>query len=117
MDSRTLGSLIHYVYTGELAESWEKYAWEDLDIQDMAKAANMYNLPDWMVLCCSALKEEEEEVVVVSGEKLVQMIIAGSRFQHSVVKQLMVVARKKIRQSNKITKDLGFRERLRNCPF
>ena len=54
MDSRTLGSLIHYVYTtGDLAESWEKYAWEDLDIQDMAEAANMYNLPGWKKLFSS----------------------------------------------------------------
>ena len=44
MNSITLSSMIHYIYTGELAEGWQ-----DLDFQDVAIAADMYNLPGWIV--------------------------------------------------------------------
>ena len=43
MKSSTLSSMIHYIYTGELADGWQ-----DLDIEDVTIAADMYNLPDWM---------------------------------------------------------------------
>ena len=102
--------MIHYIYTGELADGWQ-----DLDIQDVAKAADIYDLPGWMGLFCSTLVTKKVEV---SGEKVAEMIIAGSRYQHSEARQLRVVAREKIRQRREITADLAFRERLRedhNC--
>ena len=61
-------------------------------------------------ICCTS-----EEV---SGEKVADMIIAGSRYKHSEARQLRVVARDKIRQRREITEDLAFREKLRedhNC--
>ena len=103
MNADTLRSLIHYVYTGGLAEGWE-----DLEIQDMAGAADKYDLSGWMKLFCSALKEEVE----VSGEKVAEMVIVGSRYQHSAARQLRVLARDKIRERREITEDLGFREKL-----
>ena len=45
MNSDTLSSMIHYIYTGELADGWQ-----DLDIQDVTTAADMYDLPGWMKL-------------------------------------------------------------------
>ena len=45
MNSNTLSSMIHYIYTGELADGWQ-----DLDIQDVTIAADMYDLPGWMEL-------------------------------------------------------------------
>ena len=45
MDSTTVRSMIHYIYTGELADGWQ-----DLDIQDVATAADMYDLTSWMEL-------------------------------------------------------------------
>ena len=45
MNSNTLSSMIHYIYTGELADGWQ-----DLDIQDVTIAADMYDLPGWMDL-------------------------------------------------------------------
>ena len=45
MNSDTLSSMIHYIYTGELADGWK-----DLDIQDVTTAADMYDLPGWMKL-------------------------------------------------------------------
>ena len=103
MNSNTLSSMIHYIYTGELADGWQ-----DLDVQDVARAADIYDLPGWMELFCSALETEE-----VSGEKVADMIIAGSRYQHSEARQLRVVARDKIRKRKEITEDLAFREKLR----
>ena len=45
MNSNTLSSMIHYIYTGELADGWQ-----DLDIQDVTTAADMYDLPGWIKL-------------------------------------------------------------------
>ena len=48
MKTDTLSSMIHYIYTGELADGWQ-----DLDIQDVTTAADMYDLPGWMELFSS----------------------------------------------------------------
>ena len=93
---------IHYVYTGELTKDWK-----ELDIEDMARAADQYDLPGWMKLFCSALKEEE-----VSGEKVAEMLKAGRRYKHSAARELMMVAGDKIKERREITEDLGLRERL-----
>ena len=45
MNSNTLSSMIHYIYTEELADGWQ-----DLDIQDVTIAADMYDLPGWVEL-------------------------------------------------------------------
>ena len=45
MNSNTLSSMIHYIYTGELADGWQ-----DLDTRDVATAADMYDLPGWVEL-------------------------------------------------------------------
>ena len=45
MNSDTLSSMIHYIYTGELADGWQ-----DLDIQDVTTGADMYDLSGWMEL-------------------------------------------------------------------
>ena len=43
--SNTLSSMIHYIYTGRLADGWQ-----DLDNEDVTVAADMYDLPGWMRL-------------------------------------------------------------------
>ena len=45
IDPETVRAMIHYIYTGELADGWQ-----DLDIQDVTTAADMYDLPGWMEL-------------------------------------------------------------------
>ena len=52
MNSDTLSSMIHYIYTGELADGWQ-----DLDIQDVARAAHMHEMPGWMELLKEALRK------------------------------------------------------------
>ena len=42
MNSNTLSSMIHYIYTGELADGWQ-----ELDVEDMTIATDMYDLPGW----------------------------------------------------------------------
>ena len=103
MNSNTLSSMIHYIYTVDLADGWQ-----DLDIQDFARTADIYNLPGWMELFCSKLRTEE-----MSAEKVAEMIIVGSRYQHSKARELREVARDKIRQRREITGDPEFREKLR----
>ena len=45
MSPALLSSMIHYIYTGKLADGWQ-----DLDIQDVRYAARMYFLQGWMDL-------------------------------------------------------------------
>merc|ERR1712150_411999 len=51
INSITLNSIIHYIYTGELEDGGH-----DLDDQDFATAADMYDLPGWMELFTSRQK-------------------------------------------------------------
>ena len=104
MNSDTLSSMIHYIYTGELADGWQ-----DLDIQDIAEAADKYVLPGWMELFCYELKTEVE----MSPEEVAEMIIMASRYQHRVARELREVARDKIKRRREIISDQAFRERLR----
>ena len=75
----------------------------------MAETADKYDLPGWMELLCSKLKTEEE----LSAEKVAEMIIAGSRHQHSAARELREVAKDKIKERREILQDTGFRDRLR----
>ena len=102
MNSDTLSSMIHYIYTGELADGWQ-----DLDIRDLAEATDKYDLPGWMMIFCSKLNLGE-----VPAEKVAEMIIAGSRYQHTAARELRLVARNKIRKRRELTADWAFRERL-----
>ena len=51
MNSNTLSSMIHFIYTEELAEGWQ-----DLEMEDVTRAADMYDLPGWMELLKEATK-------------------------------------------------------------
>ena len=65
MDCTTVRSMIHYIYTGEMSEDWQ-----DLDILEVARAADMYDLSGWVKVCWSRLitfhftltKEQLEQV-------------------------------------------------------
>ena len=103
MNSDTVRSMFHFIYTGELDEDWI-----ELDIQDMARAADMYDLPGWPQLICSKLRTEE-----MSAEMVAELIIVGSRYQHSAAKELTMVARDKIRQRRDIIHEPAFREKMR----
>ena len=103
MNSDTLSSMIHYIYTKELADGAL-----DLDIQDLAKAADIYDLPGWIKLFCFKLGKEE-----LSGEKVAEMMIVGRNYHHTVARELREVAGIKIIESPEITSEQVFIEKLR----
>ena len=55
MNSSTLSAMIHYFYTGKMSKGWR-----DLDIQDVAKAADQYDLSGWMKIFCIKLYDKIE---------------------------------------------------------
>ena len=61
MNSDTLSSMIHYIYTEELADGWQ-----DLDIKDVVIAANKYELPGLVFRAIQSYSELYEEL----GEKM-----------------------------------------------
>ena len=82
MNSTTLSSMIHYIYTRELATGWQ-----DLDILDVARAADMYDLPGWMEVFCSGLRDGD---VILSMDQLAHMTVAGNSYD--VAKELKQIA-------------------------
>ena len=75
MNSTTLSSMIHYIYTRELATGWQ-----DLDILDVARAADMYDLPGWMKVFCSKLRE-----TTLSEEQLTDMLAWDMEFKQIAI--------------------------------
>ena len=47
MDSTTVRSMIHYIYTGEMSEDWQG-DWFGHDFQELKRAADMYDMPGWL---------------------------------------------------------------------
>ena len=72
MDSTTLSSMIHYVYTGELERDWPY-----LDILDVFRAGDMYDLFGWVELFWVKLKSGE---VKWSEEKMAEIRLAEDTF-------------------------------------
>ena len=62
-----------------------------------------------MEIFCSKLNIKEAPLI---AEKVAEMMIVGSRHQHTVARELIVVARNKISRRRQITQDRAFRERL-----
>ena len=103
MNSTTLSSMIHYMYTGELVSDWQ-----DLDILDMVMAADMYDLPGWVKLLdyWTIVSQSTK----VTGEIVADLIIAGSR--HEKFKHLQTEAISLLRRDSHLTSDEGFVEKL-----
>ena len=72
MDSTTVRSMIHYIYTGEMSEDWQ-----DLDILEVARAADMYDLPGWVKVCWTKLRGGD---VTLTEEQIVQMRLAEQTY-------------------------------------
>ena len=106
MNSNTISAMINYFYKREVADGWK-----DLDIVDVAKAADMHDLQGWMDLFCSELECWVTDEVPAG--KVADMIIAGSRYEHTLARDLIRVARRKISEKREITKNKNFREKLR----
>ena len=97
IDPKTLSSMIHYIYTGDLVG-------DDLDVQMVACAANKYNLPGFIDLLCFKMKSEE-----VKSEYIADMLIAADQYDSQDLKDL---ALNKLRADRKILNDEGFRRKM-----
>ena len=96
MDSTTVRSMIHYIYTGEMSEDWQ-----DLDILEVARAADMYDLPGWIEELSPELMSLD-----VTGGLLAGMIIAGSRYPQA--KEFRKIVIQKIKDDKKVLQDPTF---------
>ena len=65
MDSTTVRSMIHYIYTGEMSEDWQ-----DLDILEVASAADTYKLPGWVEVFWTKLRLWGGELTEVQLEEM-----------------------------------------------
>ena len=74
MDSTTISSMIHYIYTLELAGGWQ-----DLDILNMVRAADMYDLPGWLELFWYNLRTGD---ITLSEEKMAEISRAGDTYSN-----------------------------------
>ena len=74
MDPATLSSMIHYIYTLELAGDWQ-----DLDILDVVRAADMYDLPGWLELFWYNLRTGD---ITLSEEKMAEISRAGDTYSN-----------------------------------
>ena len=94
----TITAMIHYIYTGELG-------CEDLDILDVAEAAEKYILPGWVEELCSNLRAQE-----VSEEMVADMVVAGSGYPGA--RRLIEVAVTKIKARKEIITSKEFRKKF-----
>ena len=94
----TITAMIHYIYTGELGG-------EDLDILDVAEAAEKYILPGWVEKLCSNLRAQE-----VTEEMVADMVVAGSKYPGA--RRLLEVAVTKIKARKEIITSKEFRKKF-----
>ena len=97
IDPKTLSSMIHYIYTGDLVG-------DDLDVQMVACAANRYNMPGFIDLLCFKMKSED-----VKNEYIADMLIAADRHDSQDLKDL---ALNKLRADRMILNDEEFRKKM-----
>ena len=94
---KALGSVIKFIYTGELELG------EDPDIQDLAWAGTKYLLDGFMDLLALRLQKRKEEF---PGKMIADILIAAHRFFSPDLRR---IALDKIRINREISKDPGFR--------
>ena len=100
IEEKTLGSIINFIYTGELDLG------EEPDIQTLAWAGKKYLLPGFMEVLCSELRKERP-----TGEMIAEILITA-RLHNS--KDLKKVALEKIKTNKGLLKDEGFQKVMMN---
>ena len=99
---KALGSVIKFIYTGELELG------EDPDIQDLAWAGTKYLLPGFMDLLALQVMKLD-----LSGEMIADLLIAAHRHESEVLRR---IALDKIRGDREIFNDPGFRKEMEEAP-
>ena len=99
IDEKTLATIIHFIYTGELELG------EDPDIQTLAWAGTKYLLPGFMDLLSLQVKGNLQEGL--SGEMIADLLITADRHESEYLRR---TALDKIRSNREIFNDQGFRQ-------
>ena len=63
-DEKTLGTVVKYVYTGQIEMA------EGQDLQMLIQAADMYQLPRLITLVCNQMREAD-----INGERIADLLI------------------------------------------
>ena len=100
IDEKTLGFIIHFIYTGELELS------EDYDLEMLVYAADKYNLPGIMNLLCNKMWKEN-----ITAESIADLLICASRHD---AQEMREVALDNIRTDRGICKEEGFKKKMKN---
>ena len=102
IDEKTLGTIVKYVYTGQLEMA------EDQDLQRMIRAADMYDLPRLITLVCNQMREAD-----MKGERIADLLI--SAYWHGK-EELRELAMERIRANREICREEGFKKRMEGAP-
>ena len=103
IDEKTLGTLIKYVYTGQIEMA------EDQDLRMMFNAADKYQLPRLITLVCNQMREAD-----INGKRIADLLIAAYLHGKEELRELAV---ERIRANRKICQEKGFRERMEGAPI
>ena len=101
IDEKILGSVINFIYTGELDLG------EEPDIQMLAWAGDKYLLPGFMEHLCFEVREEKP-----TGELLADILITAHLHDSKDMKD---VALEKIKANRGLLKEEGFREVMKTA--
>ena len=100
LGEKTLATILHFVYTGELNLG------DDPDIVELAWGGNKYLLPGFMDLLSLRLQQRKEEL---QAEKIADLLIAAHR--HGA-EDLRKIALDRIRADREIISDEAFRKEM-----
>jgi len=101
IDENTLAAMFHYIYTGELELG------EDVTVQNVAYAADKYNLSGWIALLCFKIGNDD-----ISEGEVADLLLTANK--HNSV-ELRQVALEKIRANRKILDTELFRKKMRKA--
>ena len=100
LGEKALGTILHYVYTGELELG------EDSDILELAWGGNKYLLPGFMELLGYRLQMMKEEL---TGRMIADLLIAAHRHGAEDLRKIALV---RIRADKEIISDEAFRKQM-----
>ena len=103
IDEKTLGTVIKYVYTGQLEMA------EDQDLQTLINAADKYQLSELITLLCNQMRK-----VDLKGERIADLLISAHVHGKEELREL---ALERIRSNRKICKEAAFKERMEGAPI
>ena len=99
LDEGTLDSLITFIYTGDFKIT------QDIKVQNMARAGDKYNIPEFAELLVYKLKHE----ATIKPETVADILQASNMYSNEKLKE---VAMENIRANRSIVNDEDFRKTI-----